>query len=424
MLRQARYLFFAMIVAVALCNLSVAQTIFEAEDAEVSVPGPALTTDIEGFSGTGSMVYNSEGGSGLTWLVDVAVAGDYPVSFRYQSPWGDKWNNLLVNGTWMPDWATGENWHIKFPQTVDDWEILQYGTVPLIKGENIIEVNHDWGWIYLDYMAIEGLGNQARNPSPSNHAVVSLDLTQLCWINPDPNSEDGIITSDVYFGTGEPNELVSGFGYKLIAEGTDLTCIEIPDPLDQFQTYYWLVNCHDSSGESGSILLGVIWDFNTNNDAPAVDAGPSQYLWLNNAGDPESAEVIFDAEVTDDGLPADELSYSWTLVSGPTEIIDPNGVVLTELPYGSKTADTEDITLKLTAVGTYLFQLTASDTDIETSDPVQVVVADTPCAAAQAMPGYNPIPGDINSDCHVNLADLAEITAHWLECNSLIPCEQ
>ncbi len=275
----------------------------------------------------------------------------------------------------------------------------------------------------LDVHVVGGQGTQARDPDPANHDVVPLDLAELCWTNPDPNSESGVITCDVYFGTGEPNDLLPGFGYELIVEGTEETCVAIPYALEQFEEYHWAVDCYDSSMHAGEELsVGSLWDFNTNNGAPMVYSGPSQYLWLGHAGDAGSATADFNATVSDDGLPADTLTYEWTQTSGPAEIIDANGVVVAEEPYGSKTADTEDISLKLTAAGTYLFELTVDDTDRSTSNSIQVVVAETPCEAAQAMPTYVPIPGDISGDCYVSLEDLAIMTEHWLECNSLMPC--
>ncbi|MBN1816138.1 MAG: PKD domain-containing protein [Sedimentisphaerales bacterium] len=249
----------------------------------------------------------------------------------------------------------------------------------------------------------------AMDPQPANGATVSPDVSQLCWTLPDPNIPGTILTSDVYFGTTDPNELLPGFGLDRITpdEGITETCIAIPVALEQFKTYYWVVDCTDPSmGEGEQFLPGALWSFNTNNEAPSVDAGQDQYVWLNNAGDPATASVQIDATAADDGLPGGALSVLWTQTSGPEVSIDP--------------ADVEDITLTLPGTGTYQFQLTADDTDLTGSDTIQIVVAETPCLAAQAMPGYQAILGDFDNDCIVALNDLAELALHWLECNSLL----
>jgi rhamnogalacturonan endolyase len=156
----------------------------------------------------------------------------------------------------------------------------------------------------------------------------------------------------------------------------------------------------DSSG--GTFLLSEL----KINKAPEVNVGPDQYLWLGNALDPATAMVNLHGTVTDDGLPTDTLMLQWEQISGPVQvIISPD--------------DTEDISLEIPETGVYHFRLTASDTNIYRSDTGKVVVQETPCHAAQAMPGYTPFPGDLNLDCMVDLRDLGILTAHWLSCNSL-----
>ena len=253
----------------------------------------------------------------------------------------------------------------------------------------------------------------AMDPQPAHGATVSPSLSQLCWTHPDPNVPGTVITCDVYFGTNEPNDLLPGFGLQRISPegGTTETCIDIPVALEQFQTYYWVVDCHDPSmGEGEEFLPGGLWSFNTNNKAPSVDAGPDQYIWLGNAGDPANAIVQIDAIVTDDGLPTGELTVTWEQIdAGPDitlEQVNPE--------------DPTVMRLTLTATGDYEVQVTADDTDLTTTDTVSIFVRETPCLAAQAMPDYEPMAGDFNADCVIDLEDLAEFAAQWLACNSLL----
>jgi hypothetical protein len=272
----------------------------------------------------------------------------------------------------------------------------------------------DWLGFYGSYMRVDDMtvvigGKGASAPQPEDGATVSVDLSELRWTNPDPNIVGTTITCDVYFGTGDPNHSLPGFGFTRITPvgGITETHIDIPIALTPYQTYYWVVDCHDASmAEGKELLAGGLWSFNTNNTAPVVNAGEDQYVWLGNAGDPSTATVQIDATVTDDGLPAGKLTLHWEQIdTGPAVIIDP--------------ANVADITLVFSKTGTYEFQLTANDTDLTGSDTLRIVVAETPCVAAQAMPGYQAIIGDFDKNCTVGLPDLAELASHWLECNSL-----
>ena len=154
---------------------------------------------------------------------------------------------------------------------------------------------------------------------------------------------------------------------------------------------------------------GFVWTFNTNNNPPQVTVGGTQYLWLNNAGDPASASAILSGSATDDGYPT-PFTLLWEQVSGPATVtIDPSNVAQT--------------TVVLPATGDYQFRLTANDTDLQGTGLTQIYVRANPCLAAQVKPGYTVIPGDFNNDCVVDMTDFADIAKNWLECNSLAPCE-
>lgn len=248
----------------------------------------------------------------------------------------------------------------------------------------------------------------AFNPTPADGATAESSLANLSWTNPEPNLPGEPISCDVYFGT-EPNRSdmdMAALGNDI--ETAALTADYFPRfvPLIDQTTYYWVVDCHDTVT---GLIPGEMWYFYVDdNEAPVVDAGADQYLWLNNAGDPASATAYLDGTVSDDEYPA-PYTVLWEQVSGPeTLLIDPN--------------DMEDVTILLPQTGTYEFKLTADDGDKSTSDSVQVIVRETACEAAQAMPGYEPIHGDFNSDCYVSLTDFAVFADNWLECNSLEPC--
>jgi len=107
------------------------------------------------------------------------------------------------------------------------------------------------------------------------------------------------------------------------------------------------------------------------NTAPVVDAGADATIQL-----PEDS-VALDATVTDDGLPSNTLTYTWSVSSGP------DGATFAD-------ANAEDTTVTFVNAGTYVLQLTASDSALEGSDTVQVTVD-------PAVAGNNPPVADDQS---------------------------
>jgi hypothetical protein len=95
------------------------------------------------------------------------------------------------------------------------------------------------------------------------------------------------------------------------------------------------------------------------NTAPVVDAGADATIRL-----PENT-LSLDATVTDDGLPSNSLTYTWRVSRGPGEVTFADG-------------SAEDTAVTLAAAGIYVLELTASDSEQETSDTVQVTVEAAP----------------------------------------------
>ena len=71
--------------------------------------------------------------------------------------------------------------------------------------------------------------------------------------------------------------------------------------------------------------------------------------------------VALDATVTDDGLPSNTLTYTWSVSSGP------DGATFAD-------ANAEDTTATFVNAGNYVLQLTVSDSALSSSDTVQVTV--------------------------------------------------
>jgi hypothetical protein len=134
-----------------------------------------------------------------------------------------------------------------------------------------------------------------------------------------------------------------------------------------------------------------------------VEAGNDIVSWLKNG----SAQVALNATVTDDGFLV-PYTVKWTVMTEPS----PGMAVLAD-----PKAEVTTVTLK--AVGQYVLKLEANDGEYTGSDTVTINVYVNSCEAAKSLPGYQPLPGDLNGDCVVNNADLAILQAHWLQCNAL-----
>jgi len=121
---------------------------YEAENAVSD--GPVISTSFPGYSGTGSRYFNSpDAGPGINFTVVSSQAGSFPLVIRYLIPatWGDKTNRVLVNGQ--------EVWSPVFTNTNSAWADFDFGNITLNAGSNIVRIQHDWGWFYVDYIEIE-----------------------------------------------------------------------------------------------------------------------------------------------------------------------------------------------------------------------------------------------------------------------------
>lgn len=102
----------------------------------------------------------------------------------------------------------------------------------------------------------------------------------------------------------------------------------------------------------------------TVNQPPVVDAGPSRSITL-----PRNS-VMLDAEVTDDGLPAGNISYRWERVD------DGGGEVTFDTP------DMEDTSVTFSEPGSYRLRLVANDGELSGFDEVTVTVNQIPSAVS------------------------------------------
>ena len=123
------------------------------------------------------------------------------------------------------------------------------------------------------------------------------------------------------------------------------------------------------------------------------------------------ADVALHGTVSDDGFINPVPTVAWTVVSEPDDPNSPPAVIAN--------ADQIDAAVTLSALGTYVLQLEADDGEYTNADMITINVFESSCLAAQSLPGYEALDGDLNGDCVVDQADIDLLLEQWLNCNGL-----
>jgi hypothetical protein len=252
------------------------------------------------------------------------------------------------------------------------------GTIIAYDGEGTVVVETVGG-----RLIVKGL--HPLNPVPADgDNILAGDLT-LSW-----TVAAGTLV-DVWFGTSADLSAA-----KLIVQKQVATSVAVK--VNRKQRYYWAVDTYAPGATEPK--YGPIFDFYVDNLPPDVEAGDNVTTWL----DKGSAKVAMSATVKD----SDPTTSMWTVVTEPNAgaavIADPTRL---------------DTPVTLTQIGAYVLEIKATDGEYTGSDTMTINVYADSCKAAQSLPGYQVIPGDLNGDCRVNYLDLAILAEHWLECNDL-----
>jgi hypothetical protein len=241
------------------------------------------------------------------------------------------------------------------------------------------------------------------NPVPADGGLVSPGTVTLTWTLPDPCVPGQPVPVDVYF-TDDLQSLKDFIDPAAIrvVDHQNLTAFVVQT---QVKTrYYWAVDTY--IGDPNDPIWGPIFSFLVDNKAPQVDAGADVVTYL------EEGVRVGDIAgmVTDDGA-IQPYTVQWTVVSEPD---DPNtpGAVISD-------PGAEATTITLSALGTYVLELEANDGEYKGADTMTINVYADSCAAARALPGYEPLVGDLNGDCRVDELDEALMMENWLKDISL-----
>ena len=235
-------------------------------------------------------------------------------------------------------------------------------------------------------------------PNPADTATIAPGELELSWTLPDPCVPGEPVPVDVYFTDN----------LQLLIDFTDPAAIQIVSQKNvssvvvQTQSkkqYYWAVDTY--VGSESDPVFGPIFSFSVDNIQPRVDAGVEIATWLQDG----TRTGSLDATVTDE----EEITFlMWSVVSEPNE-----GTAVIEDIYA------EDSNVTLSAVGVYVLNLLAFDGEYRGEDTVTINVYNDGCQAAQSLPDYVPVLGDLNGDCKVDEADMALLEENWLKDSSL-----
>ncbi len=281
----------------------------------------------------------------------------------------------------------------------DDTERLQgyidAGWITAYRGQGTLHLDYDPAADRTTLAATAWL-----DPTPPDAGLVTPGAVELSWTLPDPCVPGTPVLVDVYFTDN----------LTLLEEFSDPEAIRIVSAEEvssvtvqtQAKTrYYWAVDTY--VGSDNDPVLGPIFTFLSDNLVPVVDAGPDVVTWLVDG----LRTGTLDATVTDDGalMP---YSVSWSVIEQPAE----GDAVIAQ-------TSAEDTTVTLTGLGRYTLQLAAFDGEYIGTDTLTIGVYESPCQAAQSLPDYEPLVGDLNNDCVVDELDMALLEANWMEDSAL-----
>ena len=298
------------------------------------------------------------------------------------------------------------------------------GTLNITGGTLIIDANAlstvqgyiDNGWITayggngtvaLDYdVTNEGQttlkGVHKLNPYPVNGGFAAPGTVELSWTLPEPGTPGESVPVDVYF-TDDLSKLLQFTDPASIQVVSNQNLSSVVVQTQPNKQYYWAIDSY--VGDPNDPIYGPIFSFVADILPPEVDAGGDLLTWLADDGGLRTknlnATVIYGKAYT----------VQWTVVSEPDDPNRPDAVITDP--------SAEETSITLSAVGEYVLQLDASDGEKTGSDTVTINVYNDGCEAAQSLPDYEPIPGDVNGDCIFDQLDLDILNEDWLKDNSL-----
>lgn len=133
-------------VVIALMIVSLVSEGQKVEAESGTLTGTVVESSRGGFSGDGYVTGFEDENDAVTITVELAVAGLYELIVGYAAPYGEKTNDIYVNGTFAGSQIFAER--NTFGESV-------FGKVSLGKGSNAIKILKNWGYFEVDYIRME-----------------------------------------------------------------------------------------------------------------------------------------------------------------------------------------------------------------------------------------------------------------------------
>lgn len=286
-------------IVVSLYAMNGAAQKVEAESGTLT--GTNVASTRAGFSGTGYVTGFDNENDAVTMKVTISKAGLYELSVGYAAPYGDKYNDIYING----DYAGS----MSFPEKKSFTEDV-FGKVNLNQGENTVKVLKSWGYFELDYISltpakpneIHHYKDVLNNPNASDEAQLIYRFLRDYYghkIISGQQASDGA-SSEIIF-------LESKTGKKPAIKGLDLidySPSRVANGTTSKQTEYTVDWWEQESG-----LVSQMWHWNApknllnTNDAPwwsgfytyATTFDPT--IAMNNTASEEYQLIIRDIDV-------------------------------------------------------------------------------------------------------------------------------
>ncbi len=246
----------------------------------------------------------------------------------------------------------------------------------------------------IDAQDIDPAGMVFEWAAPTDPNVASVSSYIICV---DPNEADVV------------NTTVASLDYYENNIPGSQTVSSPVNSLSYNTTYKWQVKANVNYNDSTTgVVSGPVWAFTTKqlDVAPVVNAGDNILTTIDLAGAPLS----LNASVVDDGTT--QMTILWQafeisadcIATANVEFDDPEAV---------------DTTITVSAIGTYVLKLTATDDTGSVSDMIEMRVYEDGCRAAKAAGNWQANYYDRNGDCIVDINDFAQFAIEWFDSTEL-----
>ena len=248
--------------------------------------------------------------------------------------------------------------------------------------------NSGW-WVEIEFAGL----NPANTYSFVTTAIRARDYTGRYSSFTISNHVSAVNNSsdDIYYKNGDQTVLEAAGNHRdttgYVVRWDDIKVSDSGDGTGSFTVRADAYGINYRAYPFGGFMLA---EFDGNNE-PVVDAGSDLDLEF------PIEYVTLSGNVSDDGLPDNFLQSTWSQISGPDDV-----------EFLSDIHDS-NVTVYLPTIGKYVFQLDATDGELNASDQIIVSVNEPSC----------PI-GDIGGDCIVAMADMVQLALSWLDSGSSI----